>query len=622
MARPTAQGAHRSTVGPHRVPRLHGLLAPCALLLCIAFVPGRAAAQGRTIAIEAFDVDVAVEPTGWIEVTETLRIRFDGAWNGVQRDLSTQHRTAAGRPQRLRIRDIAVTDLAGRALEVERSSEGGTIRLRIRVPDAVDATRAVVIRYRIPNALRFFGDTAAGESHDELYWNATGNGWDMPIRSATVTVRLPAGARGAAAWGYTGRAGSTEQAATVDIAGERIVVRSARPFEPYEGLTVSATWAPGAVARPGARQQAADEVAHWWPAGLPFLALLLMVGFWNRSGREPATGSVAVAYEPPPDLSPAEVGTLIDHRAEMHDLTATVVDLAVRGHLLIEERKDKRLFGLTTSTDYVFHLLPPPEDAPELRRHEQLYLKGLFEMAPGVRSRGRASSGGAGDTVPAALASVRLSALKDRFHAHIEPIRAAVYARLIEKGLYRSRPDRVKARWNGLALFTVLAGIAVTAFSANGAYLAGTLPLLGGFLGSGVIIGFFAPFMRARTHAGAEARRAALGFREFLGRVEQHRLQMMITGPELFERYLPFAMALRVEDRWARAFEGMLQAPPDWYRGTSSPTFAASSFTKGLSSMVSEASRTMASSPSGSSSGSGGGGSSGGGSGGGGGSGF
>jgi uncharacterized membrane protein len=131
-----------------------------------------------------------------------------------------------------------------------------------------------------------------------------------------------------------------------------------------------------------------------------------------------------------------------------------------------------------------------------------------------------------------------------------------------------------------------------------------------------ISMGFFALIMPARTVEGARAREATLGFKEFLSRVEEDRYKRMITSPELFEKYLPFAMAFGVEDRWANAFRDIYREPPQWYTGGTGP-FNVSSFSSSIGTMSSAAASSMSSSP-----GSSGGGSSGGGSGGGGGSGF
>jgi uncharacterized membrane protein len=138
-------------------------------------------------------------------------------------------------------------------------------------------------------------------------------------------------------------------------------------------------------------------------------------------------------------------------------------------------------------------------------------------------------------------------------------------------------------------------------------------------ISSALILIVFAQLMPARTIEGARAREATLGFKEFLGRVDSDRYKRMITSPEMFERFLPYAMAFGVEEKWAKAFENIYREPPTWYYGGTGH-FSATSFSHSISSMSSAAASSMSSSPS--SSGSGGGGSSGGGSGGGGGSGF
>jgi uncharacterized membrane protein len=114
------------------------------------------------------------------------------------------------------------------------------------------------------------------------------------------------------------------------------------------------------------------------------------------------------------------------------------------------------------------------------------------------------------------------------------------------------------------------------------------------------------------------------GFEEFLRRVEAEHLKKVIIGhPELFDRYLPFAMAFGVEKKWAKAFEGIYTEPPSWYVGSNVTSFSVGRLSSSLADLSSKAGSTMTSSPrSSSGSGFGGGGSSGGGGGGGGGGGF
>ncbi|MDP9203795.1 MAG: DUF2207 domain-containing protein, partial [Gemmatimonadota bacterium] len=172
----------------------------------------------------------------------------------------------------------------------------------------------------------------------------------------------------------------------------------------------------------------------------------------------------------------------------------------------------------------------------------------------------------------------------------------------------------------GFAVLSVFIGAGLSALATKRMWVTiSPVALIIAAVLSTLILFLFALIMPARTIAGARAREATLGFKEFLGRVESERYKKMITSPEMFERFLPFAMAFGVAEKWARAFENIYREPPSWYTGGTGH-FSAINFASSIEHMSSAAASSMSSSPS--SSGSGGGGSSGGGSGGGGGSGF
>jgi uncharacterized membrane protein YgcG len=342
-------------------------------------------------------------------------------------------------------------------------------------------------------------------------------------------------------------------------------------------------------------------LASNWPLAIPIPVFLAMFGLWRRTGRDPQRLPIAVQYEPPHSLTPAESGTLMDNAADMRDITATLVDLAVRGHLRIEEREESALLGLTTKREYLFRRLEPPADVRPLEPHERRVLDGIFE----------------GDK-----AEVKLSDLEDDFYRHLHGIRESIFARLVGRGLYRSRPDSVKGTWLALAVLLVIVTIALGATVGAAKLNLTPLPVVIGAGISGLIVAGFGRIMPARTVAGARMLERVLGFEEFLRRVEGDRLERVVKTPEMFERFLPFAMAFGVERKWAKAFEGILREPPRWYVGPDAGAFDPGRFSGRLADLTSRAGSTMSSSPR-SSGGSGfSGGSSGGGSGGGGGGGF
>ena len=627
------------------------LLLIGALLLAVA---APAAAQDSTIVIRSFDTELAVQPDGSVEVTEIIRARFTGRWNGLTRDLLLHHNTAEGNREKLDLRIARITDEAGQPLRVEEETEDGGWRrhLRIYVPGAENAERTVVIRYTLGNAVRFYFAEDTVPSFDELYWNVTGNEAQVPIENARARIVLPAGVRATRTAVYTGYSGDDGKDAEVQVddAGRTVTFTMQRALSPGEGMTVAAGWPPGAIAtRPSeAEHQAAlrahrrAEALRMWPLAMPILVFGLALRAWRRRGRDPRPESIVVGYEPPEGMSPAELGTLIDHDAEIRDVISTLVDLAVRGYVGIEERVEKHLLGLISSTEYAFHLRKPREEWGALAEHERRFLDALFSSA---------SSGAAWDDIRATFAearrvheaggeldreafsarlasagsrptqTVRLKDLQNRFYKSIPGIQDAIYESLQRRGYYVHRPDKVKANWIGLGVVMLVLGGVGAGFLGGSGWLSPVALVIGAGV-SAVILFIFGRVMPARTPAGARAREAALGFREFLERVETDRYKRMITSPEMFERYLPHALAFGVAEKWAEAFEGMFQEAPQWYAGGGYDGFRATSFTSDIVRMNSVAQSTMASSPSSSGSGSGGGGSSGGGSGGGGGGGW
>ena len=563
-----------------------------ALSLLVAGWAAPAAAQ-RTLVIQSFDATIAVAQDGSIEVEETLVPRFSGSWNGIYRTIPVQYRTPQGLNYTLRLDVQSVTDDEGRELKYESSRERHYRKLKIWVPGAVNTTKTVKVRYRVANALRFF------DEHDELYWNVTGDEWEVPIEAAAAVVRLPEGVSGIRATAFRGAYGSTEQSA-VKIGEADVSVSTTSGLGMREGLTLVVGWNPGIVHRPTAVEKTANVVYSNVPLAVPPVILLLMWRLWRARGRDPELAPIATQYEPPSQMTPAEIGTLIDGKPDMRDITATIVDLAVRGYVHITETKEEHLFGLYSSKDYTFALKKPRSEWASLKSHERDMLDAMFGSAD----------------------SVALSQLKNKFYKHLPGLKSDLYGMLVKGGYYTGRPDRVRMVYTigGVILGFLIAVLGAVLMTGLGMQPASAI--VAGIL-SGVIILVFGWFMPSRTVNGTRELEKVLGFQEFLSRVEGERLERMVKTPEMFEKFLPYAMALGVEDSWAKAFEGIYTTPPTWYTGPGGiHTFRPSTLTSNLGAMSTTAAAAMASAPR-SSGGSGfSGGSSGGGFGGGGGGGF
>ena len=570
------------------------------VLVTALVLPPAKALITRELRIEKFDAEVIVSPNGSVDVTENIQVHFiGGPWHGFYREIPIEYVTPQGLNYTLFLDVKRISDGNGRKLKFESSRVRHYRKLKMYVPDADNSTQTISIEYTVSDALRFF------EDHDELYWNVTGDEWDVPIQSASAHIILPAGTTGIRANPFTGGYRSRAQGADVDIAANGVDVRTREPLRYHEGLTVAVAFDKGFVHEPGRAELLFLFLRSNWPLVIPIIAFVLMFWLWWTRGRDPRLRPIAARYEPPDKLTPGEVGTLVDNSADMRDITASIVDLAVRGYILIEEKKKDQLLGLFHDKDYTFHLRKPRNEWNSLKPHEQELLGGLF------------SEGGSD--------AVTLSDLHNKFYTYLPRIKDRIFGSLVTSGYYRRRPDSVRASYLG---FGVVVGALMFLGTAPVASKLGMqpLPFFVAAILTTLVICAFGWFMPAHTEQGTRALEGVLGFEDFLVHVESDRFNRMVKTPEMFEKFLPFAMALGVEKNWSKAFQGIYTQPPSWYQGGYGPNFMPYMFVNDLNMMSSQAGSVMTSAPRSSSGsgfgGGGGGGFSGGGFGGGGGGGF
>jgi uncharacterized membrane protein YgcG len=555
--------------------------------LWAAAQPGGAAAER----IRDFQSEVRLDRDGSFEVAERIVYDFGSEQrHGITRDIPVRYGRGAAADYRIDLEVESVTDARGAARAYDLSRQGPDRRIRIGSPSrTVTGVQEYRIRYRVRRGLLWFRD------HDELYWNVTGSEWKVPIDAAAVRVELPGGEdRGVRFVCFTGRLGSSETACGGETEQGAVAVAAERQLAAGEGLTV-AVWLPkGLIPEPSAAQRALERAGDsvTWAALLPVAVVLGLTAVWWRRGRDPA-GAVAipVRYEPPEGMTPAEMGTVLDERADLVDVTATILDLAVRGYLRIEETEAKKFFFLS-ETGYTLHR-SDRSDA-DLKAHEKKILAGLF----GGRS------------------SVDLAELRNQFYTRLPGIKEALYDEVSRQGgWFPARPDRVRARWAAGALVPALP-------AAGAAFVLGDTPLLLSILVSAALALLFGRAMPRRTLSGRRARQHIQGFKEFVERVETDRLERLgLRSVSQFEKLLPYAFVLGAADAWAEAFADLYTQPPDWYVARGSGSFQPRQFVSRVGRSLDTVGQVMRSTPSrgSGSSGFGGGGFSGGGFGGGGG---
>jgi hypothetical protein len=575
-----------------------------ALLLVLA-----AAAVRADERILSWDSAIQVRPDSTVEVVETLRVRAERRQirRGILRDFPTRYVDRHNR------RVVVGFDVVGvmrdgrpEPFSVERLANG--VRIWIGDPDVYldPGTYTYQIVYRTDRQLGFF------EDHDELYWNVTGNGWAFPIDEASARVTLPAGIaeesiRLDAYTGYAGRAGRGWEA---EVDAGSPVFRTTRRLAPREGLTIVVGWPKGYVSAPDGWQRVAFLLRDAWPAFAAVSGLLVLLLYYQRAwaavGRDPPGKVLVPHYEPPPGVSAASMRYLKRMAYDDRCLAAAVLGLAVKGQLTIGQGPS----GLLAAGKYqLAKVSPAPEVA--LPEDERVVLQRLFSAGALLELD---------NSNHALLASAR--------EAHEESLKRA----------HIPAQFRINSGWHTAGiLLSLLVGIVAIAvpllvagfgpgwlFSSPPGWT--TLAAVGGALVADIVFGWL---LKAPTVAGRRLMDRIEGFGLYLDVAEGSDLQLVDAPPltaELYERHLPAALALGVEQRWAERFAGVFAAqgsdhPPGWYQGSSWGGGDVGGFSSGFGSSFSSA-ISSASSPPGSSSGGGGGGSSGGGGGGGGGGGW
>jgi uncharacterized protein (TIGR04222 family) len=602
---PDPRPAHRRIAGGALV-----LLFSGALVFAAA-----AAATAQEEAIRSYDVRMQVQTDGSMLVTERIDYDFDSTeHHGISRDIPSRL-TYDDRYDRVYPIDVvSVTASPGTPDQYETSQSGTIFEIKIGDPDrTVTGEHTYTITYRVQGAVNHFSN------HDELYWNVTGNQWPVPIEQARATVAIPGDVQRVAC--FAGEFGSSLSCDQADFQGETATF-AASNLGVYQGMSVVVGFPTGLVSHTG------PILKERWSIGRAFeltpatggasvlllAALLFGVGWLGwRTGRDRrAVGSVVdqayatpgqdeqpvplfehgatpVEYAPPDDIRPGQMGTLVDEVANPLDVSATVVDLAVRGYLKIEEIPKRGMFGKPD-----WKLILQKRDGSDLLPYERELADGLFED---------------GD-------EVLLSSLKRKFVARLTKVQNELYDDAVRRGWFTRRPDSVRAFWVRIGVFAIVVAGAIVYLAARFTHL--------GLIALALLIGAIALVASARrmprrTPAGTGMVRRVFGFRTYIETAEAQEMRFQ-EKENIFSKYLPYAIVFGCTEKWAKAFE-QLGLQPDtgsWYVG--SHPFTALAFAGSIDHFSVAAVGTISSTPAGSgSSGFGGGGFSGGGGGGGGG---
>jgi len=547
--------------------------------------------QAQAWYIKSYNVELKVEPNSELKVIEHLIVDF-GYENkhGIYRDIPLDFYDPSGKKHKIEIKDILVTDQNLNSYQIKVFKYENNLRIRIGDPNKfVSGIQNYIIRYKVRYALYNFGNI------DELYWNAIGTGWDVPIKNATAKVILPFDDSSIQFACYTGIFRSIGKDCKIKKEKNEILFTLTKSLSAYEGMTVAVGWRAGLI-------PISEGPPYWknpWIYALFYITLFLsfMIWLWWRKGRDiGGKGTIQVQYYPPKDLTPIEAGTLIDEKVNARDIVAEIIDLARRGYLkIIEIEEPGFLFG--KKRDYILEKIKNFEDNFQNNPFDLQTLSGIFEDKK----------------------RIKLSELNKKFYRFIPSIKKQVFSSLTSKGFFFKNPLNVKNIYVSLGVIVYILTIWGVIISQ---ILFSIFPLP--FLLSGLVTAsslfIFGQFMPRKTPKGTEMLEYLKGYEEFISRVEKSVIEKLFPPekiPEIFEITIPFAIAFGEAERWAEAFEGVFTEPPRWYEGRGS--FSTIYLAHSLNTFTSQASQVLTTQPRSSFSGSGGGGFSGGGGGGGGG---
>ncbi len=490
----------------------------------------------KEYSFRAFDVDITINPDGTFLVRERQVFSFTGgpftyAFAEIPMDRVVDITDIAveegGRPYTMgRRQGVPGTFTVGR--------EGNKLVVTWWYPPTADSERSFMLSYLVHGGLRYY------EGGDQLWWKAVSPDITVPVMSSRVVVHLSTVVSEADL-----KAASYGAPARISRPDGATVVFEATDIGPQQGMEIRVQFPHGLVAgSPAPWQVEADREAALEPyiamanLVLLFVGVLIALGslggvflLWFTHGRDrPAVMNVAILKEPPDDMPPGLVGALMDERLDIRDVVATLLDLARRKALSIEER----------GKDWVFH---SGDLSQAGHRYEKLLLMQLF---------------GSSDVTT-------LGSQRERFYAVLPVLAQEVFKELTSLGMFAEDPRSVRARFTGFGILALVAAFILGLWVSPALGLWGIIALAVGLGVLGLALLGVAPFMPQKTTKGAAAVQRWKAFRNYLADVGRYTDLKQARG--IFEKYLPYAVAFGLTRRWVESFAAVGAPAPDWYFG-------------------------------------------------------
>lgn len=509
--------------------------------------------------IKNFKSEITIEKNSEVKVMEEISYFFPTARHGLFRFIPYKYQIEKKPNEitnyKVNLKFISAEEsrdgVSWEAVPYSLSSEGNDQKIQIgRDDQVVEGDRSYRIKYSVQNVITY--QPSGNPNQDEFFWNVTGNKWQVPIEKTEATVNFPNEIDGAT-WSFdcfTGDLGSQEKECSFEAVGKAQVKFESRwPLKSGQGLSVISGMPKGLVEKPDMTQNfwfiLQYNLMYYAFLILPLIVSIFMITLWFLKGRDPKGRETIVPfYGAPENLSPIEIGTLFDEKADPKDFSSSIINLAVKGYLKIREIEKKPLFG-------IFKNRP---------NYQIIFLK-RNDLPPGVEREIYSIILGLG-----AQSSVTLEQLQNAFPPKIADLRNSAYDGLVRKGYFPKSPQKVRNTYFLIGFIFIIVGVIFVSDS-FGFIGAGSVAL------SGILIMIFGYFMPKKTIKGVNAYEKILGLKEYLEVAEKDRINFHnapAKRPELFEKLLPYAMILGVERAWAKQFESVYTQNPSWYEGTGS----------------------------------------------------
>lgn len=558
-----------------------------------------------------FHSDIDIETDGKVTVSESIKV-YGGLYDiqrGIVRSIPLYRTTKEGKKERV---NFKVTEVQRDGKKEKYKTEDTNGYREIYIGNADVRLQLGIYEYTI--VYESYGHVGFFDDFDELYWNVTGNEWFFAIEEASATLHLPEGASPINTACYTGNYGSTASDCSADVTNNQIKFRSNGPLGYKEGLTVAASFTPHIIKRPPPPSWIQLFWLKYKKLILTCLFLTLMLGYyfytWKKVGVDPEKPVVIPTFNPPHGWSPAVVRYLYKRAADNKAFTVALISMAIKGNIRISFLN--KYFTLQTT-----------EKKREMTSEEKKIYSKLFTSTTSQsitvsdkhHTKFSAASKALGKTL-----STEWN-LKDFFRHNFKYVVWGILLTALFTILYFILTQEGGA---ALPLLFLLPFIAAGVFLFNvgltqkgcGSIIfllmgvgftlmpsVSTLSLLfstESFITSVFLVtmflslGIYTYLIKAPTPLGAQTKAELEGFRMYLKTAEENRLNLLTPPertPELFEQYLPYAIALDVENEWGKKFDNVLRAAnysPDWYvdKAPFTSTLLASTLASSLNSSI------------------------------------